>query len=396
MSALGLYVHVPFCARRCDYCDFYVVVGREADQAPFVEAVVREIRGAAASIPEPGREADTIYLGGGTPSSLPPPAVRRLVAACRDAFRVLPGAEVTLEANPEGIDEARLAAWLEAGVNRISVGVQALDDATLRRRGRLHTGAEALASLRRARRAGFRRVGADLIAGLPPAVGPAAPRAAAGEEPAYAATFAGWVGRVIEEGPEHLSVYLFETDKETPLMREVRRGREVLPPDDDAADAYERTCRIAASAGYEHYEIANFCLPGGRSRHNMKYWTGGAYLGFGPGAHSHFGGRRFAAPRDLTGYLAAAAGGAAPPASDYTLAGDERAAREALVLNLRLTEGVDLERFDAAWGTGARAWALRDLAEAFEAGLVETDGARLRLTPPGYLLANEVFARLAP
>jgi len=318
------------------------------------------------------RAADTIYIGGGTPSLLDPLDVGRLIAACRETFRFAPEAEITLEANPEGIERGRLDGWLEAGVNRLSVGVQTLDDEGLKRRGRLHSGERALDSIMLARSAGFLNINADLIAGLPVA--------------SFPEVFLSGLRSVLERRPEHLSVYLFETDKETPLMRAVRDGREALPDDDAVAEAFNAAIGATAAAGYEHYEIANFCLPGRRSRHNLKYWTGQPYLGFGPAAHSFFRGRRFSSPRDLDAWIASP--------RDYTLTTPEGAAREALVLNLRLMEGVDLDRFDKNWGVDSRAWVRRDAADAFEAGLILLDGATLRLSPRGILLANEVFSRL--
>ncbi|MBI3447783.1 MAG: radical SAM family heme chaperone HemW [Acidobacteria bacterium] len=378
----GLYLHLPFCARRCDYCDFYVLVGRDDAKPGFVETLAAEIRRAGAGAVGDERRADTIYFGGGTPSSLAPAGIAALIAACREAFEVAPYAEVTLEANPEGIDRSSLDAWLAAGVNRLSVGVQVLDDDGLRRRGRLHTAAKALDSIDLAHRAGFTNVNADLIAGLP-----------TGD---FVEGFGAGLLALLDRRPEHLSVYLFEADKDTPLMRAVRAGSERLPDDDDVAAAYEAACGLTRASGYEQYEIANFSRPGRRSRHNLKYWTGEPYLGFGPAAHSFFRGRRYSAPRDLDAWTASVRAGspAAEASSDYTLASRESAAREALVLNLRLTEGVDLELFDRMWGTDARAWIRDGAADAIDAGLISLEGARARLTERGMVLANEVFSRL--
>jgi oxygen-independent coproporphyrinogen-3 oxidase len=386
---LGLYLHVPFCSRRCDYCDFYVVVGRDEARARFVEAIEREVLAAASRLEGLDRAADTIYVGGGTPSLLAPGEIGRLVAACRGAFDVAKEAEITMEANPEGIDRERLDGWLGAGINRLSVGVQTLDDEGLRRRGRLHSAARALDSIPLARAAGFMNVNADLIAGLPLAGG-AGERRSGG---AFVSGFADGLRSLLDHRPDHLSVYLFETDKETPLMRAVVEGRERLPEDDDVAEAYAAALAATAAAGYEHYEIANFCLEGRRSRHNLKYWTDQPYLGFGPSAHSYFEGRRTSSPRDLDAWIAAAGAGGPEPA-DYTLPDRESAAREALILNLRLMEGVDLDRFDAKWGTGSRAWIRKGAADALDAGLIALEGATLKLTERGMLLANEVFSRL--
>jgi len=387
MRPLGLYLHVPFCTRRCDYCDVYVVVGREGDRPAFAAAMASEIARTASLLAPGARRADSVYVGGGTPSILEPSQVRLLLDACRESFDLEEGAEITLEANPEGIDAARLSGWLATGVNRLSVGIQTLDDEALRRRGRLHTGGEALASLRAARRAGFENIGADLIAGLPGDGGEGGG--------GYAASFREEVSRVLDEGPDHLSVYMLETDKKTPLMEAVGAGRVALPADDEVAEAYLAAVGLASSRGYERYEISSFAKPGRRSRHNLKYWTGDPYLGFGPAAHSFFEGRRYASPRDLDAFLSAPEGGAAGP-EDYTLGDAEARAREALVLNLRLAEGVRLAEFDARWGTRAAAWVESDLRDPLDAGLLEYDGSTVRLTERGFLLANEIFARLLP
>jgi oxygen-independent coproporphyrinogen-3 oxidase len=384
MSLLGLYVHVPFCSRRCDYCDFYVVVGRESERERFARRMADSIAQVSARLPEEDREADTIYLGGGTPSLLDAGHVRLILDACRRAFRIHPAAEVTLEANPEGIDAEILARWLDAGVNRLSVGVQAIQDMTLRQRGRLHTGEEALEAIELARAAGFRNVNADLVAGLPAGQGP-------GSAPDVVSEVTGSVGAVLARRPDHLSLYLLETDKRTPLMRAVEEGRERLPSGDRVAEAFEAARGILEGAGYEHYEISNFCLPGRRSRHNLKYWTGTPYLGFGPAAFSSYAGRFFSTPGDLDGFLHESG-----REEDHTLSGREASAREALILNLRLLEGVDLEAFDRRWGTALGDRVPAEVADLAEAGLVVLDGTRLKLSRSGVLLANELFERLSP
>ena len=389
MSPLGLYLHVPFCTRRCDYCDFYAVVGRLGEADRFVRALAASLRATGTSLDASERAVDTIYIGGGTPSLLTPDQTARLIGACREAFDVAGDAEVTLEVNPEGIERSSLRGWLMAGVNRLSVGVQTLSDEGLRRRGRLHTAEQALGALRAARDEGFGNVGADLIAGLPDA----------GDEPGtgFAERFTEGIRRLLAERPDHLSIYLFETDKNTPLMRAVAGGRERLPADDAVADAYLAALREASKAGYERYEIASFSLPGRRSRHNLKYWTGGPFLGFGPSAHSHFRGRRFAAPSDVDLFFREASRPRCDPGPsdlDYSLPDAESEAREALVLALRLAEGADLADLDRRWGTALRGVVEADLADPIAAGLVTLEGPRLRLTERGVLLANEVFLRI--
>lgn len=389
MSRLGVYLHVPFCTRRCDYCDFYVLVGREATMESFAHALASEIAAAGVYLAPQERNADTLYIGGGTPSLLSGTALLRLIATARASLGLDGTGEITLEANPEGINEGRLDAWRRAGVNRLSIGIQTLDDEALRFRGRLHGAAQALASIRLARSAGFRNINADLIAGLPEG-----PRHRG--SPGYAGRFREMTERVLAEEPDHLSIYLFETDKDTPLMRAALGGKECLPLDDEVAEAHEAAAGAAARAGYEHYEISNFCRPGMRSRHNMKYWIGDPVLGLGPASHSFFRGRRFHAPRDLDKWIRSA-GGSRPAfletASDDSLPGDS-ALREALVLNLRLLEGVDLDLFDRRWGSNSRRWVREELDEVFDAGLLDLEGTRLRLTPRGVMLANEVFGRL--
>lgn len=381
MSPRGLYLHVPFCTRRCDYCDFYVVVGRGDAIDRYVDRLAASVREGGGA-PGGGRlPADTIYIGGGSPSLLDGGQVTRLIDACRDSFDLVQDAEVTLEANPEGIDARALDGWLAAGVNRLSIGIQSLRDPTLRARGRLHTGDEALDSVGGARAAGFENISVDLIAGLPGDDD--------GKEGLPGAIARG-VREVLDRGPDHLSLYLLETDKESPLMEAARSGRLSLPEDDEVASAFEAARAIILHAGWEHYEISSFCRPGMRSRHNVKYWTGDPVLGFGPSAHSSGRGLLSSVARDLDAFLDGAAG-----VASHELPDGDGAAREALVLNLRLLEGVDVAAFDARWGSSLRSRLPLDLEELDGAGLFEWEGDVLRLTVEGVLLGNEVFSRIA-
>ncbi len=380
MTRAGIYVHIPFCTRRCDYCDFYVTVGRGADIERYVARLVEEIRAAGERSRGAPILVDSLYLGGGTPSLLRPEQVEGILDACRGGFDVEAGAEVTLEANPEGIDAPSLEGWLHAGVNRLSVGLQSTRDATLKARGRLHTGLAGLEAIAAAHRAGFDNVGADLIAGLPPGE----PGGSAAEEILES------LCSLLARRPEHVSLYLLETDKEAPLMTAAREGRIGLPGDDEVAGAYEAACLLLAQAGYEQYEISSFCLPGRRSRHNLKYWTGGAFLGFGPSAFSSQAGRLWSIPRDLDAFLEGRS-----REESHTPATPEAVHREALILNLRLVEGVDLAAFDRTRGTRFATSIAEEVGDLIEAGCVELDEKTLRLTRRGLLLANEVFARIA-
>lgn len=376
MNRAGIYIHVPFCRSRCSYCDFATGAFEEALAERYVGALAREVesfdsRGALA-------EVDTVYFGGGTPSLLTPAQVARMLAAVRSRFEVEEGAEVTLEMNPGTVTPERLRALREAGVNRASFGAQTFDDGELKQLGRTHTAEETRQTFARLRAAGFDNVSFDLIAGLP------------------RQTLRAWE-RNLEEAlalrPEHLSLYLLEVHEGTPLAEQIRQGRYATPDPDLAAEMYRSLVGRARAAGYEQYEISNFCLPGRESRHNLKYWTGAPFYGFGNSAHSFDGRRaRWANERDARAYvkLIEEEGGAVVSREEL----DERGAgAEALFLGLRLlSKGVDLAEHRARFRIDVRADYAADLARFDEAGLIELDGDVLRLTPAGALLSNEVFA----
>ncbi|HKY32780.1 MAG TPA: radical SAM family heme chaperone HemW [Candidatus Polarisedimenticolia bacterium] len=385
-GTLGLYLHVPFCARRCDYCDFFVIPGRleEAEGGPgdWLAWMRRELERETSGAGRSGREVESIYLGGGTPSYVPPEILAGLLDACRAALPVLPDAEITLEANPESVTARRAASWRLSGVNRLSLGAQSLSDEVLAPRGRLHDAAGVLAAARAARREGFDNLGVDLIAGLP------------GET---AESFTGGIEQVMAMGPEHVSVYLLETGesgKRSALAQAVEQGRVVPCDEDEAAGMFVEADRRLSAAGWEHYEIANFARPGRASRHNLRYWRSDDYLGLGPSAHSCVDGRRWSNPASMDGWKAAIREGR-PAGLEYTLAGPESRAREALVLELRLLRGVDPDRFARRWGWDPRRELAAFLAEMEEAGLLHRPGGRLALTRRGVLMSNDVFSRIA-
>jgi len=377
MGGLGIYLHLPFCARRCDYCDFFVVVeGRRP--ASFLTTLHAEI--AAAGALRAAWSVDSIYLGGGTPSAMQPEEIAAIMAETRAAFRVAQDAEITLEANPEGVTPESAAAWRAAGVTRVSLGVQSLRDDVLRPRGRVYTGREALEAARVLRRCGPEALSFDLIAGLP------------GESPE---SFRQGVGRLLELEPDHMSVYLLETEesgKESALSDAVRAGRETLCAEEDLVTMYESAVAMIPAAGLPQYEISNFARPGRASRHNLKYWTGGDYLGLGPSAHSSLEGRRFARPRDMAAWERQVSRG--EPGSDYTLPAQGQRLREALILALRLTQGVDLPGLLARNGLEKEESLERSLRELVDDRLLEHRAGRLALTRRGTLMSNEVFLRL--
>jgi oxygen-independent coproporphyrinogen-3 oxidase len=403
MSRAGIYIHIPFCRSRCSYCDFATGQYESGLSERYVRAVAREIslfaserrragagddhvdeprdqvngaRSAFASREET-RRADTVYFGGGTPSLLTPAQITYLLEAARSNFDVSADAEVTMEMNPGTLTREAAEGFRAAGVNRASFGLQTFDDAQLRRLGRTHTAEDARRTLSTLRAAGFTNVSFDLIAGLP------------------GQSVAQWSHNMDEAlalRPEHLSLYLLEVHEGTPLADQIRRGAHPQPDPDAAARMYELLVERTARAGYEHYEISNFCLAGRESRHNLKYWTGAPYLGFGCSAHSYDGGgARWSNERDTLRYveMIERAGSAVVETTNLT-ARDLEA--ESLFLGLRLMRGVDLQKHRARFGADVRATHADDLARFSDAGLIELDADTLRLTRAGALLSNEVFA----
>jgi oxygen-independent coproporphyrinogen-3 oxidase len=369
--ALGLYVHVPFCAAICNYCNFNRGLFDEPLKRQYVAALLADIRRAG-----DGSPADTIFFGGGTPSLLEPEDVYAIVTACRDAFAIGPGAEVTLEANPESVTRPRLEAYLAAGITRVSFGVQSFRDEELARLSRLHSASRAAEAVAEARAAGVDNVSLDLMMWLP------------GQSVSH------WlesIDRLVSLAPDHASLYLLEVYPNAPLKDDMARARWSLAPDDDAAEMYLQGLDRLDAAGYEQYEISNVARPGRASRHNLKYWSDGEWLGFGCGAHSTRGGVRWKNRAATSDYMAAVAGGHSLVAERRELSRDERI-EEAMFTGLRLAGGVDVAAMGARYDLDV--WKIygEALTPFAEAGLLIYDGARLRLTRQGMLLANEVMA----
>jgi oxygen-independent coproporphyrinogen-3 oxidase len=374
-APLGIYAHFPFCSVRCTYCDFPTVAGRDDRIEAYLDALIAEI---GSSQPDAAGVVDTVFFGGGTPSRLSASQTARVLTAIRQRFEVSVDAEITLEGNPESLTPEALDGFRGAGITRISVGVQSLDDAVLRRVGRAHDAAAASRAVAGARAAGFAEVSLDLIAGLP------------GEDLSrWPDTLRGAVAL----RPDHVSVYLLESDKDTPLGRAVRAGRTRVAGDDAMAAVYDRTVAVLDDAGFPLYEISNFASAAHRSRHNLKYWTDAPYAGFGLGAHGYVRGERRSNRRDLDGYVADLAAGRSPVTWREPYDRDRRR-EEALFLGLRVAEGVDLaalgERYDADLMTHhASAW-----ERGTAAGLITWERSRVRLTPAGRVRSNELFAEL--
>jgi oxygen-independent coproporphyrinogen-3 oxidase len=377
MSLAGIYIHIPFCRSRCSYCDFATGIYEGSFAERYVQALVKEIL-SWQDIESPAA-IDTIYFGGGTPSLLSASQIEVILAAIHTRFKSKAEAdvEVTMEMNPGTVTPELLHEFQRLGISRASFGAQTFDDRELARLGRSHTARDTRQTFNYLRDAGFDNVSFDLIAGLP------------------GQTLEGWE-RNLDEAlalrPEHLSFYLLEVHEGTPLAEHIRRGMQPQPDDDLAAQMYELMLDRAGSAGYEHYEISNLCLPGFESRHNTKYWTGAPYYGFGCSAHSYDGSfRRWSNERDVARYTDLIQRNASPVVERIELS-KHQARAEALFLGLRMMEGVELKQHPSQFGADVRDSHEAELARFREAGLIEYDGDLVKLTRSGMLLSNEVFS----
>lgn len=378
----GIYIHIPFCERKCTYCNFNTT-DFFADLAErYIDAVTSEIKWWGAINTSP---VDTIYFGGGTPSIVEAEQLARLIESCRESFDVAQDAEVTIEINPATLSRKKIAGWLDAGINRASVGVQSFIDRELVSLSRTHTAEAARRTISALREAGFENVSLDLIAGLP-------------EQ-----TLADWQFNLEESlriRPEHMSLYLLEIKEGTQLFAQLKRGLRPQPDDDLAATMYRRISEATREAGYEHYEISNFALTSDqlgksqespfRSKHNMKYWTAAPFYGMGCGAHSFDTRARWVNTLKTESYIAEVARTGRAVAERHELSVDTRAA-EALFMGLRLKEGVALDQFRNEHGVDILERYGSELPRLADAGLIEIESGRIILTDAGRLLSNEVF-----
>ncbi len=373
MTPAGLYVHLPYCASRCGYCAF-VVTTDASSRDRYLRALERE---AALVEKEAGVVSfDSIYLGGGTPSLLPPADVARLLSSLRSRFAIGAGAEVTLEANPEDVTETAARAWTDAGVNRVSVGVQSLADAELSAVGRRHDAARARSALATLAQTGV-SVSGDLILGLPEQT---------------RESFRSSLSGLGQTGVEHVSIYLLETEK-TKTIEEDRRLRPNRYLSDDAqAELWLEMGESLAARGLVHYEISNWARPGREARHNVKYWQRTPTLGLGVSSHELWGGRRRANVSNLEQYLARLDAGQRPLALDEPI-GAAAAAREEIFLGLRLAAGVASEQIEAfvVGSEDVRLW--NDYEGWLAEGILERAQDHVRFTERGFLVSNEVLSR---
>ena len=376
----GIYIHFPFCLKKCLYCDFDSSASSKLKPRDYLALLLREMELRQASLAEPVSAA-TLYLGGGTPSLMEPELVGSLIEAVARRFALRPDAEVTLEANPGTITPEKLAGYLAAGVNRLSLGIQSFEDRLLARLGRVHTAKEALLAFEAARRAGFDNLNIDLMHSLP------------GQSLTQWRTA---LRRAIALSPEHVSAYALSVEQGTPFAGQLAAGELALPGEELAAQMFEATGELLGEAGYGHYEISNFARPGRASRHNSAYWSRRSYLGFGAGAHSLWNrdglGRRWKNAADLECYRQSVAGGAIPEqdAEELTL---EEAVSESFFLGLRMLEGLDLARLEELYGRAALTRPLAEVARLEASGALLREGSRIRLAPGMVILANSVFSR---
>ena len=366
-----MYVHAPFCARRCCYCDFAVEVDRSPGGSHWFAAIRTEFETLRDAGDAPLAPAlDTLYVGGGTPSLLDPRLVGDLASLFGPERMAHPGFEWTVEANPESFTGMVAREWAVRGVNRVSLGVQSFDPGTLKWMGRLHAPDDAMAAVGRARKAGVTNLSADLIFGLPDTVSRC------------------WktdVGRILELDVPHISLYGLTVEKGTSLHRAVADGRTPLPVEGRYRDEYLFAAEALSAEGYLHYEVSNFALPGFASRHNRACWQGAPYLGLGNGAHSYHGGRRWWNERDWGVYAERVArSGSGRVQSEVPSA--EQSRLEALWLGLRMAEGLDAAALGAAASPLLRSWEAEGLA-------ARVDG-RIRLTPEGWLVLDDLTLKL--
>lgn len=368
---LGLYVHIPFCVKKCRYCDFVSAPSGPGLREEYVDAVVCEIKRRS----DRSRICDTVFIGGGTPSVLAAEQLERIASALRESFVIKEGAEFTAEANPESLSYEKAAALKSIGVNRLSIGFQSLSKRALKLLGRVHDEKQAVLAFENAGRAGFDNINIDLIFGLP------------GETDGE---FEDTLRRVISLGPGHISAYSLIVEEGTPLEKDISDG--LVPEPDETRDRndYRLAVKMLKEAGYDRYEISNFAKPGRESKHNLRYWEQEEYLGFGPAAASYACGRRFTNTCDVGLYVEK--GGDAELSEDDTLSPEETM-REFMMLGFRLAEGPDFEKFKVKFGKDPDVLFAGGLASLEKRGLIWRGGGGrpFSLTEKGFDFANEVF-----
>lgn len=371
---LGIYIHIPFCRSKCDYCDFYSLAGRDDRMDQYQKALLSHIKETAPLAQD--FPVDTIYIGGGTPSYYGAKRLKELLGVVHKLYKVEKDAEVTVECNPDSVDVKSLKILRKAGVNRLSMGMQSAIACELERIHRIHTPQQVNEAATAARKAGFTNLSLDLIYGLP------------------GQTMDSWkdtVEHALSLSPQHLSCYGLKVEEGTPLAARVAQG-EVLPDDDQQADLYLWTVGRLERAGYPQYEISNFAKPGFASRHNLRYWLTQPYIGFGPGAHSDFGGRRYSFVRDLDAYIQGVLQGGDIIDESEIIPKRDRCG-EYLMLRLRTVQGINEQEYRSTYFMDFAP--LQARLEQFRAqGWAEQTDGRWHFTPKGFLLSNQLIGDL--
>jgi len=374
---LSLYIHIPYCVRKCRYCGFYSTPYSPRNADNFISALQIEAECNKENLYN--RLINTIYIGGGTPTVLSVDEFERVIGIIRQYFQIDDSAEFTVEANPNTVTIRCLAFLIEAGVNRLSLGVQSFSDKTLHALGRLHNAEQAVDAFELARKAGFSNIGIDLIYGIP------------------GQTTAEWeetLNAVTALKPEHVSAYSLSIDEGSQFIQQANAGRFALPDDEIVAEMYELAVQKLTSTGYHRYEISNFSLLGFECRHNRNYWERGEYLGLGPAAYSFLAGNRYNNIADSEEYARRLSSGLSTIEAEETVGADS-AARETILLGLRTVQGVDLHRFQRDYGTGLLKRLEENIGMFEPAGLLQMTDGHLRLTERGFLLSDEALTRLS-
>jgi len=372
-----LYIHIPFCLKKCHYCDFYSIPGASADiLEQYTHAMLNEIDRQAAAFP--ANQIQSIYFGGGTPSLLSISQIAAILERVHLMFNVDSRAEISLEANPATLDRFKLQGMLEAGVNRLSLGVQSFDDSELRMLGRIHNSRQALETLKLITGLPVKNYNVDLIYGLP------------------GQSIDGWLNslkQAVSFGPQHISMYLLQLDPGTSMGQDVKKNRLVLLEEDNEADMYYAGIDYLTDQGYRQYEISNLSLPGAECRHNMFYWQAESYLGLGAGAVSFANGRRWRSQADIVTYLRGDKLNESYPIEELEQMDEPGLIADAVILGLRMTDGIDLADFYRRFGIDLAGQYADIISQCQAQGLLDLEHGRLFLTRAGYFLSNQVLCR---
>jgi oxygen-independent coproporphyrinogen-3 oxidase len=376
--ATSLYVHIPFCLKRCIYCDFVSGIYNPEKSLAYIKALKKEILTLPDEMP-----LSTLYIGGGTPTALSTDLLMNLINPIFDHFRFAEDYEATIEANPGTLDREKLQSLRSSGINRVSIGIQSFSNEELSFLGRIHTREEAENAVSLSRDSGFKNIGIDLIYGIP------------GQD------IDGWrenLERAVSLKPEHISTYELTVEQGTALYERLKSGDLQLPDEDKIIDMYEDTIHYLTSKGFGHYEISNFALPDHTCRHNLNYWDRGEYFGAGLGAHSFIDGKRSYNSDNLEDYLKAVSDNRSPVINSEDIS-DDNALSEALFLGLRKTEGIIAEDFSRRYRKNILSRYQKELKDLQETGLIDVSASGrsnetvLKLTGKGLLVSNEIFTK---